>query len=258
PEYYDRYLGPLLFAPYARDLVGRLPRLTAGPVLEVACGTGIVTDHLRKALPAGMAIVATDLNEPMLTYARAARPLGAGVEWRPADAQALPFPDAAFEAIVCQFGLMFVPDKAAALQEARRVLKRGGMLAFNVWAAFPQNPIGRIADQLISSYFPDDPPTFYRVPFGLDDEAGLREMLTASGFEVVAAERVTLMATSPSATDAAQGLVFGNPVQLAIQERGTVPPATIAASLADALAAVGGSAPFSAPMCALVFVARAT
>jgi SAM-dependent methyltransferase len=257
PEHYDRYLGPLLFTPFAKDLVARLPHLTTGSILEIACGTGIVTSHLRMQLPAGVAIVATDLNEPMLAYASTTRQLGAGVTWRPADAQALPFPDAFFEAVVCQFGLMFVPDRATALREVRRVLQPGGTFAFNVWAGFPHNPIGRLADQVISGFFPSDPPTFYRIPFSLDDEPDLRRMLAASRLEVTLAERVTLEASSPSAEDVAKGLVLGNPVHLAIQERGTVPPAHIVQALTQALAAVGGSAPFSSLMCALVLVARA-
>ncbi len=257
PEQYDRYLGPMFFAPFAKDLVRRLPRLMAGSVLEVACGTGIVTECLRHELPGAVAIVATDLSEPMLTYARANRELGVTVSWRQADAQALPFPDACFDAAVCQFGLMFIPDRTMALREARRVLKPGGTLAFSVWAGFQDNPVGRIADQVISRFFPVDPPGFYRIPFGLDDEPGLRRLLTSVGFEVTLAERVTMTASSPSANEAATGLVFGNPVALAIQERGTVPPADILNAMTQALSAFGGAAPFHSTMCALVFVARA-
>jgi SAM-dependent methyltransferase len=257
PEEYDRCLGPMLFEPYAADLVSRLPRLTRGRVLEVACGTGIVTRRLRAALPADVTVVATDLNEPMLAYARAARRLEAGVEWRQADAQALPFPDARFDAVVCQFGLMFVPDKVAALREARRVLRPGGTLAFNVWATFAENPLGRIGDTVIGGFFPTDPPTFYRVPFGLDDEPGLRRMLAGAGFEVATAVRVTLEARSPSAADAARGMVLGNPVLLAIQERGTAEPDEIIEAVTEALIRTGGAAPLRLPMCALVMVAIA-
>jgi SAM-dependent methyltransferase len=208
-------------------------------------------------LPPDVAIVATDLNEPMIAYARAARGLGSGVEWRPADAQALPFADAAFDTVVCQFGLMFVPDKQLALREARRILVRGGVLAFSVWAAFEYNPVGRIAHSVISGFFPTDPPTFYQVPFGLDDEPGLRRLLTEAAFEVTAIERVPLEAQCASATDAARGLVLGNPVLLAIEARGTAQPETIISTLATALAQAGGAAPLRLPMCAVVILARA-
>jgi ubiquinone/menaquinone biosynthesis C-methylase UbiE len=188
PEQYDRYLGPLLFEPYAKDLCARLEVPPAARVLEVACGTGIVTQCLRQSLPRDATLVATDLNEPMIAYAQNARRLD-GVEWRPADAQALPFPNASFDAVVCQFGLMFVPDKGLAMHETRRVLVPGGVFAFNVWGSFEHNPIGRITDAVLASFFPADPPAFYRVPFGLDDEPGLRRLLDAAGFEVIEAER---------------------------------------------------------------------
>ena len=257
PEHYDRFLGPVFFQPYAADLVGRLRVPPGGRVLEVACGTGIVTERLRKKLPPDTTVVATDLNEPMIAFARTARPLGSGVEWKAADAQALPFPDASFDAVVCQFGLMFVPDKALALREARRVLKPGGVLAFNVWANFDANPVGRIAHTVISEFFPTDPPTFYLVPFGMDDEALLRRLLKEAGFEVTTFDRVSLEARSPSATEASRGLVLGNPVAAAIEARGTAKPDAIMAAVAKALTAAGGAAPLRLPMCALVVVARA-
>lgn len=257
PEQYDRFLGPMLFEPYAADLVGRLRVPPAGRVLEVACGTGIVTGFLRSTLPPEVTVVATDLNEPMLAHARTARQLGTGVEWRPADAQTLPFADGSFDAVVCQFGLMFVPDKGLALREARRVLAPGGVLALNVWAAFEHNPIGRIAHGVISDFFPTDPPTFYLVPFGLDDEPGLRRLLHDASFEVDTIERVRLEARCATAADAARGLILGNPVLTAIEARGTATPGSIIEKLTEALAAAGGSVPLRLPMCALVVLARA-
>lgn len=257
PEQYDRYLGPLLFEPYATDLCARLQVPAAARVLEIACGTGILTQRLRQSIPRSATLVATDLNEPMIAYARRARGLGDGVEWRQADGQELPFPSAWFDAAACQFGLMFVPDRGRALSEARRVLAPGGLFAFNVWAALDQNPIGHIAHTVISSFFPIDPPTFYQVPFGLDDEPGLRCLLGGAGFEVIGATRVTLEARSPSAAEAARGLVFGNPVLSAIEARGTTRPERIVSAVAGALAQAGGAAPLRLPMCALVFLARA-
>lgn len=257
PENYDRYLGPMLFEPYAADLVERLKVPAGGRVLEIACGTGIVTRRLRAHLRPDIALTATDLNAPMVEYARQAFDHGAAVEWRTADALALPFSAGEFNAVVCQFGLMFVPDKPAALREARRVLRPGGILAFNVWARLADNPLGRIANAVITNFFPVDPPTFYQIPYGLDDQPLLRQLLSDAGFRIEQEERVTLTAQSPAAEDAARGLVVGNPVLLAIQERGTMPPERIVAALATELAREGGTRPLRLPMSALVFVARA-
>ena len=256
PAAYDRFLGPMLFEPYADDLTARLTVPPTAAVLELACGTGILTGRLRRALPATATLTATDLNEPMLAYARAKVP-DAGITWQPADAQALPFPDAAFDAVACQFGLMFVPDKPRAFGEVRRALRAHGQFAFNVWLSLAENPFGRIARDTIARYFTGDPPTFYEVPFGFHDESYIRDLLQTAHFGVVSCEQVVLEARSPSAQDAARGLVTGNPILFDVGERATAPPEEIILAVAAALAAEGGAAPLRLPMRALVFVARA-
>jgi ubiquinone/menaquinone biosynthesis C-methylase UbiE len=145
PAAYDRYLGPILFQPYAQDLINRLKVGENSSVLELACGTGILTRVLRDRLPQTARLVATDLNEPMI--ATAARKFGQDelIEWKQADASSLPFEDGSFDAVVCQFGIMFVPDKALSAREAHRVLKPGGVFLFNVWDSLEHNDLGRIA-----------------------------------------------------------------------------------------------------------------
>jgi ubiquinone/menaquinone biosynthesis C-methylase UbiE len=256
PTAYDRYLGPMLFEPFADDLVARLRFSPAATVLEIAAGTGILTARLRRAMPATATLTATDLNEPMLAFARAKMP-GAPITWRQADAQDLPFPEGAFDVVACQFGLMFVPDKARAFREARRVLRRDGQLVFNVWLSLADNPVGRIAHDTIAPFFSADPPTFYEVPFGFHDESRIREVVRAAGFEVVSCQRIALEARSPSAVDAARGLITGNPILLAVTERATAPVETVVQAVAAALVAEGGAGPLRLPMRALVVVARA-
>jgi len=256
PAAYDRYLGPLLFEPYAAELVDRLGSVPMASVLELAAGTGILTERLRRAMPATAALTATDLNEPMLGIAQAKLP-ELGITWQTADAQDLPFPDASFDLVACQFGIMFVPDKARALREARRVLRPRGQLAFSVWLSLAENPVGRIARDTIRQFFPSDPPTFYDVPFGFSDESLLRELLHEAHFEGVSCHRVALEARSPSALDAASGLVTGNPVLLEVTKRATAPVEEIIRTVAAALAAEGGAAPLRLPMRALVVLARA-
>src|SRR5215471_7337801 len=162
PAFYDRHLGPVIFEPYARDLARRVPAAEGVRVLETACGTGIVTRQVLALLPASASYAATDLNQDMVDHARAAIGSDRRVEWRTADAQALPFGDGAFDALIMQFGMMFVPAKDRALAEARRVLAPGGRFVFSVWDAWAKNPFGRITYEVGASDYPDDPPSFYR------------------------------------------------------------------------------------------------
>jgi SAM-dependent methyltransferase len=255
PEHYDRHLGPLLFAPYARDLAARLELPATRRVLEVACGSGIVTELLRERLARDVELVATDLNEAMLGVAR--RRLGAkpALAWQVADAQALPFPDAHFGAWVCQFGWMFFPDKPRAAREALRVLHADGQLLLNVWGVQRENPIARIAHETLARLFPEDPPDFYRVPFGFHDTDALCALLEAAGFAHPRAERVDCEARAPSAEHAAIGLVRGNPVIAQLAARGADVEAVVAA-VARALRTELGAGELRAPMRAHVVAAR--
>lgn len=255
PENYDRYLGPALFEPYAADLVERLNVSEGASVLELACGTGIVTRRLRDRLPPGVRLVATDLNEAMMAYAaRKFRPDEA-VEWKQADATNLPFPDESFNAIVCQFGLMFVPDKEGAIREAYRVLKPGGAFLFSVWDAIEQNDLAHIAHTTISTFFEHDPPNFYEVPFCFHDPEVIKSLMTRAGFRDTKLSLLTLPSISPSALEAAKGLVEGNPVIVAIKERRPSDVPKIVAAVAEAVAARCGDMPVRGRMQAFVCTA---
>jgi SAM-dependent methyltransferase len=182
PKVYDAYLVPLIFEPYAADLASRLASRSPARVLEIAAGTGVVTRKLAAVLPENVSIVATDLNQPMLDLASAVgtqRP----VEWRQADAMQLPFGDGAFDAVVCQFGVMFFPDKAKAFSEARRVLGPGGVFIFNVWDRIEANEFADTVTAALASLFPGDPPRFMaRIPHGYCDRPTLERDLAKGGF----------------------------------------------------------------------------
>jgi len=256
PELYDRHLGPLLFEPYARDLAARLaPAATPRRVLELACGTGLLTRRLRERLAPDVALVATDLNEGMLEVARARLGPLPALTFQQADAQSLPFADAEHGAVVCQFGWMFFPDKPRAAREALRVLARGGQLLFNVWDSLAENPLGRVVHETLARLFPADPPDFYRVPFGFHDPDAIRAQLRDAGFERIEVEGVAHTARAPAAEHAAIGLVRGNPVVAAIQQRGGDPEHVVRA-VASALRAQLGAGPLEAPMRALAIAAR--
>jgi SAM-dependent methyltransferase len=182
PGIYERYLVPLIFEPYAVDLVARLKSRGPSRVLEVAAGTGVVTRALASELPETAAIVATDLNQGMLDQA-AAVGTRRGVEWRTADAMRLPFPDGTFDAVVCQFGAMFFPDKPKAFSEALRVLGPGGVFLFSVWDRIEENEFADTVITALASVFPADPPRFIaRTPHGYFERTAIEEDLARGGF----------------------------------------------------------------------------
>jgi ubiquinone/menaquinone biosynthesis C-methylase UbiE len=254
PPTYDRCLGPILFNGYADDIAARVPATKGMRVLETACGTGIVTERLLARLRGAGTLIATDLNEAMVEHART-RLAKAGVEWRQADATSLPFPDSSFDAVVCQFGAMFFPDKAKGFREAFRVLQPGGLFLFNVWDALEHNPVVRIAHETIATFFPNDPPGFYRIPFAFHDHATISELLDRAGFAKPQWYCVETIGTSPSARDAATGLVEGNPVYGEIMERRADALESIKAAVARNIAAELGDHPVRCPLRALVFQA---
>ena len=220
PRFYETYLVPLLFEPYAADLASRLAARSPGRVLEVAAGTGVVTRALAAGLPERAAIVATDLNQPMLDQAAALgtrRP----VEWLQAYAMQLPFPDGAFDAVVCQFGVMFFPDKARAFSEAHRVLRPGGVLLFNVWDRIEENEFADVVTAALAPLFPADPPRFLaRTPHGYHVPARIAQDLAGGGF-VTPPEIVTLPARSRarSPRDPAIAYCQGTPLRSEIEAR---------------------------------------
>lgn len=238
PELYDRHMGPVLFEPYAHDAARRLPA-DARRVLEVAAGTGRVTRQLLARLPADGELVASDLNPPMLE--EAARRLGqdARLTFQQADAQALPFADRRFDTVVCQFGLMFVPDKGLALREMRRVLRPGGTLLLSTWDALERNPATVVLQDLVMQTFPDDPPLFMKTPFSMTDPAELEALAREAGFAKVVVETVALTGESESAAHLATGLVRGNPLWNQLVERGADAAAFEAAVRAALIRAFG-------------------
>ncbi len=236
PELYDTLLVPMLFEPYAEDMVARLAALAPARVLEIAAGTGVVTRRMAAALPGSTDIVATDLNQPMLDRAAAmgtARP----VTWRQADAMQLPFDDASFDAVVCQFGAMFFPDKSKAFAEARRVLRAGGVFLFSVWGAIDANDIARVVTDAMAARFPSNPPKFLpRTPYAYFDHDRITADLGAAGFAAAPAiDVVTRTSRASSALDAAIAFCEGTPLRAEIEERD---PGQLRRATQDAAAAV--------------------
>ena len=256
PALYDKYLGPLIFEPYASDLAGRLSSLGAGRVLETAAGSGIVTRALLRALPDSVTIVATDLNQPMLDHATA-QALSGRVSFQKVDAQALPFPDATFDAVVCQFGVMFFPDRVKANREARRVLKPGGRFIFNAWDRIEDNEFADVTTAAIGEMFPNDPPRFLaRTPHGYHDKGAILDDVRSAGFAEPILETVTRRSVAPSCRDPAIGYCQGTPLRNEIEARDASRLGEATEVAAEALAARFGSGPVDGKIQAHVITAN--
>ena len=237
PQLYEQYLVPLIFDPYAKDLTHRVAGLAPSAILEIAAGTGVVTRHMAAQLPDYVSIVATDLNQPMLDHAMSIG-TSRSVTWRQADAMQLPFEDGIFDAVVCQFGAMFFPDKAAAFAEARRVLRPGGTFLFNVWDRIEDNEFAECVTLPMAGLFPNDPPRFLaRLPHGYCDQLTIASALAHGGFTGSNVfDTVTLQSRADSPRTVAIAYCQGTPLRNEIEARN----ASILAEATDiATAAIG-------------------
>jgi ubiquinone/menaquinone biosynthesis C-methylase UbiE len=255
-EHYDSILGPAQLEAIAAELSSRLPSNPGGDVLELACGTGILTHKLRERVQAARRIVATDLSPAMVEFAR--RKLGTdGIDWREADMVALPFAAASFAAVACSLGIMFVPQKEKAYAEARRVLREGGQLLFSTWSGIAENPQARIAGEVIEALFPGDPDMqFAKIPMGYHEAEVIRRHLAQARLREVAIEKKAIPVRCESAHRYATGLIKGTPRALLIRERGRSPDEVIE-RVAEALAHAGGDRPLELTAHILVIEARA-
>jgi SAM-dependent methyltransferase len=256
-ELYESHLVPLIFEPYARDIARRLAGEPLARVLEVAAGTGVVARELARTLPDDVAIVATDLNPAMLERAAAVgtvRP----VEWRQADAMALPFGDAEFDALACQFGAMFFPDAGTAFAEARRVLRPGSLFLFNVWDRLEDNEFADVVTTTVAAMFPDDPPLFLRrTPHGHHDAAAWLRVLADAGFSGAVAETVAARSVADSAARVAVAYCQGTPLRNELEARAPGRLQEVTAACTRALATRFGAGRVDGKIQALVFSARA-
>ena len=220
PEIYDQLMVPLIFTPYARDVTERLVKLNPHNILETAAGTGVVTRAMAARLPADAHITATDLNVPMLDRAKTHLGSDKRITWAQADAQALPFDDQSFDAVVCQFGVMFLPDKAKGYSEARRVLRSGGTFLFAVWERLAENEFVDVIQETLAKIFPANPITFMaRIPHGYYDGKIIGTELHTAGFTGVNIETIEHVSKAKSAMEAATAYCQGTPLRSEIEAR---------------------------------------
>ena len=255
PEFYDTLLGAAQFDAIAADLVRRIPVRPKGEVLELACGTGIVTQRLRERVDPFFRVVATDISEDMLAYARGK--VKGKVDWRKADASALPFKEHTFGLVVCGLGVMFVPDKQKLCTEVRRVLLEGGGFLFNVWDGLEHNPQGASTARVFEELFPGDAEMrFAQIPYSWNDAAMIREHLHAARFNDMRIEPVRFEIKAPSARAYATGQIRGTPRGALIEKKGRNVDEVIE-RVAQGLAEVGGAEPFRVQAQLLVIQAKA-
>jgi ubiquinone/menaquinone biosynthesis C-methylase UbiE len=216
-ENYEKYFSPMFFTVPGKDLANRLPE-KIDSILELACGTGQVTRLLKARYPDAK-ITATDLNPDMIETAKKAMKGGEGIDWKVMDAQEISFDDNSFDAVVCQFGVMFFPDKQKSMNEVYRVLKPGGRYLFSTWDNIESQRVAVITRDIVTSYFKDDPPTFFNIPFSMHEPPVMEGLLRTAGFKDVSVKNVKLEGRSDNTEHAARAFTMGNPVYFAICER---------------------------------------
>ncbi len=219
-EIYDGYLVPLIFEAFAKDLAERVAALSPKSVLETAAGTGVVTRALAPTLDPDGRYVVTDLNPPMLDLAVRRQEPDDRIAWRQADALDLPYEDDSFDAVCCQFGVMFFPDRVAGYVEARRVLRPGGKFVFSVWDRIEENEFAQVVTDTAAAVFPDDPPQFLpRMPYGYHDVALIRQELNNAGFAQISISTLEETSYAPSPRHPAVAYCSGTPLRDEIKVR---------------------------------------
>jgi len=248
---YDRDLGPVLFEHYGADTARRVAEQSPVDVLEIAAGTGIVTRHLRNLLPKEARLTAIDISDSMMEVARSKFLPEEQVTFQNADATALPFADAVFDAVVCQFGIMFF-DRDKGFREVYRTLKPGGRYLFRVWDSERYNPFASLSFEVLKRYFPSDTPQFLFDPVSCHQIDPLKEQLIQIGFDPVVISVQRHVYDILDVTAFARALVY-TPVIFEIRDRGGVDPEEIVEELAEAFKKEFGSGPTRYPMQAILF-----
>jgi len=255
PKRYDQYLGPFIFEPYAIDLASRINTENLESILEIACGTGRLTNHLIKKLSSNTKLIATDLNEDMLSFAQQ-KIDNSKVTFQVANAQELPFEDNIFDLLICQFGIMFFPEKLNALKEMARVLKPTGEILFSTWDKIENNPIIYSTSNTIASFFKTNPPEFLTVPFSMFDTQAIENLLQNAGFKNIAIEHIKMTGESPNAEDVTMGFVKGNPILQEIADRDATLPEKIIKAVKNNIIKNFGDKPTKSDLSAWVFSAN--
>ncbi|MGO6732618.1 class I SAM-dependent methyltransferase [Rhizobium ruizarguesonis] len=255
-EFYDSLLVPILFEPYASEMAIVAERLKPGSILEVAAGTGALTRALRVTLDPATEIVATDRSQAMIDVGAPSLTMSR-THWMHADAQNLPFASSMFDLVVCQFGVMFFPDKLKAYDEAKRVLRSGGRFLFTTWDSLPTNDFARCVDECLASLFPSNPPDFLRnLSYSYFDIASIKAQMSSAGFDAISCDRIELTSVA-AAHDIAAAFCQGTPLREEIERRAPARISEIVDEVAERMESRYGVRPCGG-MSAFVVVGRAS
>jgi ubiquinone/menaquinone biosynthesis C-methylase UbiE len=250
-RHYDERLGPLFFEPYAIEVVSRIAVSKINNALELACGTGRVTRHLRNKLSPGTKLIASDLSEDMMAIAKE-KLEGENIDWRIIDGADLPFEDNSMDLVVCCFGYMFVPDRMKAFHEAYRVLQKNGMLIFTTWDEMKYNGASNVYRKAVKKYVGDELPDSYKLPFSMYDDREIRDLLIKAGFINITIDRSEKNSVSESAAYTAEGLTQGGSIYNEIMQRNPEWVKEIRVEVEKELGEKFGVIPMVAPMQALI------
>lgn len=251
PNHYDQYLGPMFFEEYAIEISSRFDPSSVKLALELCCGTGRVTNHLRNALPPSAKLVASDVSPDMLAVAKE-KLNSFDIDWRIIDFQRIPFGDNSVDLIVCNFGFMFAEDKVKVFAESLRVLRPGGTLLLSTWAKLEHNEASQVFRKTVKKYFGDSLPETYKIPFSMHDPDTIKEQLYRAGFSKVKTDVVDKNSVCASAKEATYGLVQGGSLYTEIMKRNPAWLGEITSIVENELAEKYGTAPMIAPMKAII------
>jgi len=251
PNHYDQYLGPMFFEPYAIEVSNRIDPSSIDVALELASGTGRVTRHLRNVLPSTSKLIASDISPDMLAVAKE-KLKAANIDWQIIDAQELAFDDDSIDLVVCCFGYMFVPEKSKAFAEVHRVLRAGGMFLLTTWDNLELIGASHVYRNIAKKYLEEPLPESCNLPFSMNDESAIKEMLQKAGFSKISIEKVSKVSVSATAKEATEGLTQGGSIYNAIMSRNPDWIGEIKALVEKELAQKFGEAPMVAPMSAVI------